>query len=98
MPRPAAVPTPSARQRVMRVYTPSRRCRGPSKYQCRARVWPAGGSSAPFAVPAPVVDYDWGLSLQEGGDDDGCWMVDSVMPDASPRDAWDDAMRGDGSE
>ena len=32
---------------------------GPSKYQCRARVWPAGGSTAPYAVAAPVVDYDW---------------------------------------
>ena len=66
---------------------------GPSKYQLRARVWPAGGSSAPYAVAAPVVDYDWVLTQQEGGAEDGCWMVDSVMPDASPRHAWDDAMK-----
>jgi hypothetical protein len=25
----------------------------------------------------------------------GCWMVDGVLPDASPRDAWDEVQQGD---
>ena len=67
---------------------------GDSGYRCRVRVWPAGGSSAPFAVAAPVIDYDWLLSKQPDESEPGvagCWMVDGVMPDSSPRDAWDSA-------
>ena len=64
---------------------------GPSGYRCRVRVWPAGGSSAPFAVMTPVLDYDWVLSKQHGDEVEGCWMVDGVVPDAAPKDAWDSA-------
>ena len=65
---------------------------GDQGYRCRVRVWPAGGSSAPFAVMTPVIDYDWLLSRQaEDSDMAGCWMVDGVMPDSSPRDAWESA-------
>lgn len=65
-----------------------------SKFRVRVRVWPAGGSSAPFAVAVPVLDYDWSLTRQAETDDDfaDCWMVDAVMPDAAPRDAWDSAQ------
>ena len=47
---------------------------------------------------APVLDYDWELSQQPEGSGDttsgdatvaGCWMVDGVLPDASPREVWD---------
>lgn len=64
---------------------------GSDAYKCRARVWPAGGSSAPFAVATPVLDYDWMLSRQREGPMQGCWAVDSVLPDSSPRDAWEQA-------
>eukprot|EP00192_Tetraselmis_astigmatica_P015013 CAMPEP_0117656964 /NCGR_PEP_ID=MMETSP0804-20121206/5081_1 /TAXON_ID=1074897 /ORGANISM="Tetraselmis astigmatica, Strain CCMP880" /LENGTH=172 /DNA_ID=CAMNT_0005463393 /DNA_START=273 /DNA_END=791 /DNA_ORIENTATION=+ len=37
---------------------------GEDRYKCRVRVWPAGSSSAPFAISAPVVDFDWLLSHQ----------------------------------
>lgn len=48
---------------------------GDNGYRCRVRVWPAGGSSAPFAVPTPVIDYDWLLTLQgeDAGVLSGCW-------------------------
>ena len=70
---------------------------GERSFRCRVRVWPAGSSSAPFAVAVPVLDYDWMLSKQGAGtsypdsvgDVADCWMTDAVMPDASPRDAWD---------
>ena len=71
---------------------------GERSFRCRVRVWPAGSSSAPFAVAVPVLDYDWMLSRQEQGVDDclpsedDCWMTDAVVPDASPRDAWDSAQ------
>ena len=71
-------------------------------YRCRVRVWPASGASVPFGVTvpalgvkfsAPVLDYDWALSRQPEDAVDrslaGCWMVDSVLPDASPREVWD---------
>ena len=70
---------------------------GVEGYRCRVRVWPAGGSSAPFAVATPVIDYDWLLTREDGDAEPSladCWLVDGVMPDASPRDAWDSA-RGD---
>eukprot|EP00951_Prasinocladus_malaysianus_P048951 scaffold664156_cov41-Prasinocladus_malaysianus.AAC.1 len=38
---------------------------GDRRFKCRVRVWPAGSSSAPFAVASPVLDYAWELSLQE---------------------------------
>jgi len=46
------------------------------------RVRPAGSSSMPFALPsAPVLFYDWCLSQRTEEPVNGCWMVDSVMPD-----------------
>ena len=36
----------------------------------------------PFALPsAPVLFYDWCLSQRTEEPVNGCWMVDSVMPD-----------------
>ena len=55
---------------------------GNDKWRCRVRVRPAGSSSMPFALPtAPVLFYDWCLSQQTEEPVNGCWMVDSVMPD-----------------
>ena len=51
-------------------------------------------------LDAPVLDYDWELSLQpeDGAEADvaGCWMVDGVMPDASPREVWEQGLSEDG--
>ena len=70
--------------------------------------YPAKGVKAPFglSVPdlgvqipfaAPVLDYDWELALQpEDSDHEGCWMVDAVLPDASPRDVWEEIQEQDG--
>ena len=82
---------------------------GAATYRCRVRVWPAEGVAVPFGtrwpslgvrLDAPVLDYDWELSLQpEGGaeaDVAGCWMVDGVMPDASPREVWEQGLSEDG--
>ena len=52
----------------------------------RVRVFPAGGSSAPFAVQTPVIEYTFSLSKQpvvtDAGDEgyavSGCWCTDSV--------------------
>ena len=87
---------------------------GNDRYRCRVRVWPARGVSVPFGVKmpdmgvkfeAPVLDYDWMLSRQSDSAMDynvaGCWMVDGVLPDASPREVWDEANaqeRGDADE
>ena len=53
----------------------------------RVRVFPAGGSSAPFAVQTPVIEYTFSLSKQpvvtDAGDEgyavSGCWCTDSVI-------------------
>ena len=53
----------------------------------RVRVFPAGGSSAPFAVQTPVIEYTFSLSKQpvvtDAGDEgyavSGCWCTDSVV-------------------
>ena len=53
----------------------------------RVRVFPAGGSSAPFAVQTPVIEYTFSLSKQpvvtdageEGFAVSGCWCTDSVI-------------------
>ena len=51
----------------------------------RVRVFPAGGSSAPFAIP-PLLEYNFVLSRQPdyAADDDrrayaNCWVTDSVV-------------------
>ena len=54
---------------------------GDGRWRCRVRVRPAGSSSAPFAIADPILFYDWNLSLQDDEPVQGCWMVDSVMPD-----------------
>lgn len=82
---------------------------GAATYRCRVRVWPAEGVAVPFGtrwpslgvrLDAPVLDYDWELSLQpeDGAEADvaGCWMVDGVMPDASPREVWEQGLSEDG--
>ena len=75
---------------------------GAAAYRCRVRVWPAEGVAVPYGMKwpslgvrleAPVLDYDWELTKQPEemaeADGAGCWMVDGVMPDASPREVWD---------
>jgi hypothetical protein len=84
---------------------------GAATYRCRVRVWPAEGVAVPFAtrwpslgvrLDAPVLDYDWELRRQpdpsSGAEADvaGCWMVDGVMPDASPREVWEQGLSEDG--
>mmetsp|Transcript_45051 Transcript_45051/g.74738 ORF Transcript_45051/g.74738 Transcript_45051/m.74738 type:complete len:191 (+) Transcript_45051:78-650(+) len=69
-------------------------------YRIRARVWPASGVSVPpvnqktSGFKVPVLDYDWELSRQPDNSIDytcaSCWMVDAVMPDASPLEVWDE--------
>ena len=50
----------------------------------RVRIFPAGGSSAPFAIP-PSVSYNFALSKQPDSGDSvaGCWCTDSVVPATS---------------
>ena len=60
--------------------------------------WPSLG----VQQDAPVLDYDWELRRQpdpsSGAEADvaGCWMVDGVMPDASPREVWEQGLSEDG--
>jgi len=79
---------------------------GAAAYRCRVRVWPADGVPVPFGLKwptlgvrleAPVLDYDWELTRQpeESAEGAGCWMVDGVMPDASPREVWDQDLSVD---
>lgn len=83
---------------------------GQNSYRCRVRVWPAKDVSVPYGVSlpalgvrysAPVLDYDWELSKQPESATEaasaGCWMVDGVLPDASPREVWDSEY-ADGSD
>ena len=82
---------------------------GAAAYRCRVRVWPAEGVAVPFGMKwpslgvrleAPVLDYDWELTRQPEdmaeADGAGCWMVDGVMPDASPREVWEQGLASDG--
>jgi len=82
---------------------------GAAAYRCRVRVWPAEGVAVPFGMKwpslgvrleAPVLDYDWELTRQPEemaeADGAGCWMVDGVMPDASPREVWEQGLSVDG--
>jgi len=70
---------------------------GPERYRCRVRVWPARNVSvlrSGVMLEAPVLDYDWMLTRQSDKSSDhtiaGCWMVDDVLPDATPREVWDE--------
>ena len=58
---------------------------GDDQMRCRVRVFPAGSTSAPFAVAEPVCVYNWSLSrcriLVDNGLEESCWMVDGVLPE-----------------
>ena len=56
-----------------------------SVYRCCVRVWPAGSSSAPFAIATPLIDYNMVLTRHSlSNQEQTCWLVDGLVPDDSP--------------